>query len=156
LWSREALADALSRYEGTILVVSHDRYFLNQLCDHILVLDDARARVINGNYDTYRMLSKVQAAREAAPSKSTVPSDREREDSKPIRAKRKFPYRRVEDIEEEIGSREDVLRQIERDLCNPEVLRDRERVLEAKGRMEQETERVRLLYEHLHEAIERN
>src|SRR5262249_20317397 len=53
LWACDALESALRAFEGTVIVVSHDRYFLNRVVDLLIVLDGAgRAQVIHGNYDT--------------------------------------------------------------------------------------------------------
>src|SRR5262249_50128476 len=53
IWACEALEQALLEYEGTAVVVSHDRYFLNRVVDLLIVLEDGRAQVVPGNYDTY-------------------------------------------------------------------------------------------------------
>lgn len=153
LWSREALATALQAFGGSLIVVSHDRYFLNQVCDHLLVLDGNRARVIDGNYDTYRMLLHSEQELEAGPPKA--PGGEKPSSSTPVRPKRRFPYRKLEEIEAEIEQRESILKQLELDLADPAVLRQRERVLETTRRMDDETERIKLLYEHWHEQSER-
>ena len=49
--SREILEDALSRYSGTVLAVSHDRYFLNRVATRILELDNGSLHSYLGNYD---------------------------------------------------------------------------------------------------------
>ena len=64
IWSCEALERSIREFEGTVLVVSHDRYFLNQVADRLLVLGDGRARVIEGDYETYQNL--VQKEKETA------------------------------------------------------------------------------------------
>ena len=51
--SCEALEDALSGYDGTLFVVSHDRYLINKLADKIYVLGKDGARLYLGNYDAY-------------------------------------------------------------------------------------------------------
>ena len=69
LWACEALEQALKAFEGTVLVVSHDRYFLNQVCDQILALDGkGGTQLIHGNYDTYEMMraQQIAAAKEKA------------------------------------------------------------------------------------------
>jgi ATP-binding cassette, subfamily F, member 3 len=53
LWARQALETALKEFDGTVLLVSHDRYFLNQVADHLIVMGDGHAAVIEGNYNTY-------------------------------------------------------------------------------------------------------
>src|SRR5207253_1167792 len=62
LWACEALEQALLDFDGTALVVSHDRYFLNRVVDLLLVLEgDGRVQVIHGTYDTYERMRALQA-----------------------------------------------------------------------------------------------
>lgn len=51
--SREVLEDALSEYNGTMLCVSHDRYFINKLATKILAFDGCGIKIFDGNYDDY-------------------------------------------------------------------------------------------------------
>ena len=51
--AREALESALQEYDGSCLIVSHDRYFLDQVVDRIVHLRDGRSRVYNGNYSDF-------------------------------------------------------------------------------------------------------
>ena len=51
--SREVLLDALKRYEGTIMIVSHDRYFLHHLATKVLQIDKGEAHLYPGNYQEY-------------------------------------------------------------------------------------------------------
>ena len=64
IWSCEALERSINEFEGTVLVVSHDRYFLNQVADRLIQVADGRARVIEGDYETYQHL--VQKEKERA------------------------------------------------------------------------------------------
>jgi len=59
--SREALENTLTDYDGTLLVVSHDRYLINKLADKILYLDKTGITVYPGNYDAY-LMQKERAA----------------------------------------------------------------------------------------------
>ncbi len=59
--SRDALEKALQEYEGSCLVVSHDRYFLDHVVDKILYIDDAELRVFNGNYSYFKEKTSEQA-----------------------------------------------------------------------------------------------
>ncbi len=58
--SREALEEALIRFEGTCLIVSHDRFFLDRVVNRILHLDSGRIKAYDGNYSYFR--EKTQAA----------------------------------------------------------------------------------------------
>lgn len=51
--AREALEDALGEYDGTIITVSHDRFFLDKVATQILAFEDGRVDVFNGNYTEY-------------------------------------------------------------------------------------------------------
>jgi ATPase subunit of ABC transporter with duplicated ATPase domains len=68
--SIEWLIDLLSRYEGTVIVISHDRFFLNQVCTHIADLDYHEIRMFTGNYDDFTIASlEVRELREKANEK---------------------------------------------------------------------------------------
>ena len=60
LESIEWLVELLNRYEGTVLVISHDRFFLNQVCTHIADLDYHEIRMFTGNYDDFAIASLEQ------------------------------------------------------------------------------------------------
>src|SRR5207245_5252277 len=63
LWACDALEQALLNFEGTAIVVSHDRYFLNRVVDQLIVLEgDGRCQLIHGNYDTYQLMRAQQQA----------------------------------------------------------------------------------------------
>lgn len=55
--SIEWLIELLQRYEGTLLTISHDRFFLNQVCTHIADLDYSEIRMFTGNYDDFTIAS---------------------------------------------------------------------------------------------------
>ena len=55
--SIEWLVDFLSRYTGTVITISHDRFFLNQVCTHIADLDYHEIRMFTGNYDDFTIAS---------------------------------------------------------------------------------------------------
>jgi ATPase subunit of ABC transporter with duplicated ATPase domains len=55
--SIEWLVELLTKYEGTVIVISHDRFFLNQVCTHIADLDYHEIRMFTGNYDDFTIAS---------------------------------------------------------------------------------------------------
>jgi ATP-binding cassette subfamily F protein 3 len=161
LWACDALEQALQEFEGTCLVVSHDRYFLNRVVDQLVVLEgDGRSRVIHGNYDTYELMRaqqaeadgkarKEKAARAAAPPAPAGPPAK-------VKRKRRFPYRKVEDLEADITAAEMRLREVEALLASPELYRDGERVKETTRAFEETKAQLQQLYEHWEEAVELN
>jgi ATP-binding cassette subfamily F protein 3 len=162
LWSRGALESALRQFDGTVLCVSHDRYFLNQVVDHILVADDGPFRVFEGNYDSYVYWRDQQAGElrtsDTKPGKSEGSTRRHDQESasKSGRRKRRFPYRKVDDLEAEIAACEDRIEQLHTDMVSPEVLRDGQRVKQTQAELQQQQEALQTLYEHWEEALELN
>jgi ATP-binding cassette subfamily F protein 3 len=162
LWARASLEEALQRFEGTVLFVTHDRYFIDRVAKSVIAFEPARWRYYQGNYSSYsaflrdRMLEEA-AAREKASAKAggTAPQPA-RSDDKPERRKRKFPYRKVADIEAEIVEVEEHVAQLESDLADPEVHRDGSRVKETVQAFEESKAKLAELYEHWEEAAELN
>jgi ABC-type multidrug transport system ATPase subunit len=53
--SKELLETALLDYQGTLIIISHDRYFINKLADYIYVLEDKKLKYFFGNYEEYTL-----------------------------------------------------------------------------------------------------
>ena len=155
LWAREALEDALTGYDGTVIVVSHDRYFLNRAVDQLVVFEaPGRAVLVHGNYDTYERMSALQAPRVSAQKGRPVrPVPVKPAGAKP---KRRFPYRKVEDLEQEIAECESRLCKLEQLMADPELYRDGERVKSVTRDFEIGKAELARLYEHWEEAAELN
>src|SRR5262249_39014177 len=152
LWACDALEQALLAYEGTVIVVSHDRYFLNRVVDLLIALDgEGNAQVIHGNYDTYEMMRAQQdAARTSEKSKKEPAAPKKeapaRRSDKPPKRKRQFPYRKVEDLEAEIAELESLLADLEQRLASPELYRDGEKVKETTRDFESTRAQLQQLY----------
>lgn len=160
LWAREALEQAVRQFEGTILLVSHDRYFLNRVCTHILLLEDQVTRVIEGNYDTYQMLKQAQAAEASKVAKSygltSSGKKKGRAASNLPKRKRKFAYRKVVDIENDIAECEQAIEELHFRMADPAIHKDPNAVKAAKFELADQNERLQQLYEHWEEASELN
>jgi ATP-binding cassette subfamily F protein 3 len=158
LWARDALENAIKKFDGTVLFVSHDRYFVNRVADHVLAIEPDQIRLVEGNYDEYqRKLRGVGDNPEDAPGEVSSPA-RAKSGKSPKQStqKRRFPYRKVADLEDEIFMRETCIQERQRELLEPGVLRNGERVREIKQQIEQEQAAVKTLYEHWEEASELN
>lgn len=166
LWARDALEKAIREFDGTVLFVSHDRYFINRVADRLLVAEPGRYRVVEGNYDTY--LNWVQSGLAAGPAVSarsmaetktdkTVRSEK-RESIEPgaPRRKRRFPYRKVEDLEADIQSHETRLEDLHAALALPETHRDGQKARQLKAEIAELQQAIETLYAHWEEAAELN
>ncbi len=165
LWARDALEQALRRFDGTVLFVSHDRYFIDQVADHLLVFEGAQVRVIHGNYVTYQTLAdarrveSAQKVQETASEESQTRRPVKRADQRSEgsgKRKRRFPYRKVEDIEADILQHESRREEIHRELSEPGTYRNGERVKQLKQELEALEQKLQLLYAHWEEAMELN
>jgi ATP-binding cassette subfamily F protein 3 len=159
LWACDSLEQGLLEFEGTVLVVSHDRYFLNRVVDLLIVLDGAdNARVIHGNYDTYEMM-RAQLEDDRAASgdgKKRVAKSAPARAPAPAKRRRRFPYRKVEDLEADIAGTEAEVRRLEDLMATPDLYRDGEKVKQTTRAFEEARARLRQLYEHWEEAVELN
>jgi len=124
------LEEALCRYDGCLAVVSHDRYFLNRVCTHILAFEPDGALVANvGDYDTYfaKRRERLNAARpETVPAKKT--------ESAPVPAKPKNKpkngltfkeERELEALEARITGLETEIADLEAQFTDPDFFRTR-------------------------------
>jgi ATP-binding cassette, subfamily F, member 3 len=158
IWSCEALARSILDFEGTILIVTHDRYFLNQVADRLIVLGGGRARVIEGDYETYQRLAQQEAETATASTARAMATKaaEPKPDGKPERRKRKFPYRKMADIEREIADKEALVAELEDRLGQPATWRDPIKAVETQQRHADLKRDLERLYEHWEEAAELN
>lgn len=129
--SKEILEDALSKYTGTVLVISHDRYFLNKVSDKILEMNLDGVTEFLGNYDYYlekKAKEKMQGdedTSEATKTELKALKKKEKERQKATSKER----RKVKDLESAISECENKISELEQQLCEPEVYSDHEKSL---------------------------
>ncbi len=159
LWACDALEQALLDFDGTAIVVSHDRYFLNRVVDLLLVFEgDGRVQVIYGNYDTYermRLLQEPPRLAGRASDGNARPANAQ-PTGKPAKRKRQYPYRKVEELEAEIAVEETRVKELEKTLASPELYREGAKVLEITHAFEDAKAKLKQLYDHWEEAVELN
>lgn len=126
--SKEILESALNRYEGTVLFVSHDRYFINRTATRILNLTEQKIVNYIGNYDYY-LEKKETNERAYLSTGETVEVVKEDvsegktdwQSQKEEQAKKRKIQNRVKKIEEEIESLEEKLSELEEQFQDPAV-----------------------------------
>jgi ATP-binding cassette subfamily F protein 3 len=162
LWACESLEQALLAFEGTVIVVSHDRYFLNRVADLLIVFADGTTEVVYGNYDTYELLRQSRngvtgnGKRETIGRKPEAGDKKQESDGKPAKRKRKFPYRKVHDLEADIAATERKIAALETAMQTPDVYKDATRVRDTMKELEQSKDALARLYQHWEEAVELN
>jgi ATP-binding cassette, subfamily F, member 3 len=158
LWSRSALEESLQNFDGTVLFVSHDRFFLNQVADHLLVIGLDSVRLIDGNYDAYLYSLRGGDGNDSATADETKTprAEADRKSADKQRRKRKFPYRKVAELEAEIAEYEQRIEELHGALGSSELFRDGDRVKRAMAELEECQANLAGLYEHWEEAVELN
>jgi ATP-binding cassette subfamily F protein 3 len=141
--ARETLEAALQDYEGTLLVVSHDRYFLDRICTRLLVIEGTDLEAHLGNYSDWkrRRVAPAEAPRIVAPPPPAPPAaaSAERGAGKERERARRQLARRVETLEADVSKLETELATVRADLAGNHAgdwqklhaLADRERELDA-------------------------
>ncbi|WP_339222598.1 ABC-F family ATP-binding cassette domain-containing protein [Paenibacillus sp. FSL H8-0332] len=140
LISREVLESALIDFEGTLLFISHDRYFLNKMAERVLELHPDGIDQYLGNYDDYiekKLELKAIAEEEAelAAAKSSRSADSEAtsaekggslsyEADKQAKREERNRLRRISELEENIAKLEEAISGIEHEMTKPEVYQD--------------------------------
>ncbi len=180
LWARDALERAIADFDGTVLFVSHDRYFVNRVADHLIIFEPGGVRVIEGNYEAYQLFLKSKDASEegppSPPSKAKVKTQG-KQHAKPALAgvakadgksngdgaarrdknkHRRFPYRKVSDIEADIFQRETRIEELNEEMGDQATYRDGGRVRAIKQEITEQQLALKKLYEHWEEASEMN
>ncbi|MBL0316111.1 MAG: ABC-F family ATP-binding cassette domain-containing protein [Flavobacteriales bacterium] len=115
-----ALEDYLLQYPGCLLIVSHDRYFLDKLVDHIFVLDgDGQIRDIFGNYDTYRRMEEADALQRASQKRQNNEQKQVAQKAEVPKIKLSFKEKHEYDqLEKEIPQLEKEKKELEEKLNN--------------------------------------
>jgi ATP-binding cassette subfamily F protein 3 len=156
LWARESLEKALRAYEGTVLVVSHDRYFLNQVVGRLLALESPKVRLIAGNYERYQELRKQERDARTDSARDEKRNSKAEEKAPTNRRKRKFPFRKTQQIEADIATHEATIAGLEAKLTMPDVYKDGRKVREISEELDRLRTALELLLEHWEEAMELN
>src|SRR5690606_17530658 len=127
LWARNSLEQALQAFGGTLIFVSHDRYFLDQLATRVLVWEPDRWRLHDGNYSEYVDFRKRVDSQPAEASRTRQTENKKEKETtrkaEPATRTRKFPFRKLEEIEADIAAKEEQLAAIEADMMLPDTLR---------------------------------
>jgi ATP-binding cassette subfamily F protein 3 len=158
LYSKEVLESALLEYEGTLLFISHDRYFLNKMADMILELSPDGIEYFLGNYDDYvekkKELAELKAEREqdrgkpgpgAQVPKESAPSAYELD--KQAKREQRNRQRRIEQLEAQIMSIEARIAELEQSLADPAIAGDYVKLQDISEALEQSRSELQPLYD---------
>lgn len=150
IMSREALEDALLSYDGTLLVISHDRYFLNKVVSKIYELLETGIKEYIGNY-SYYVEKKKNPLRfqelEENIGKTKTQIQQEKKKKRDIEKQEKDALQAVKNIEKSISDNEERLLSLQGELCLEEVYSDPVKCSEVNKAIAALEKDIEMLYE---------
>ena len=166
--SVDLLIEALNKYEGSYILVSHDRYFVNKTANKIWEIEDYKIKEFVGTYDEWeRWKAEKKAAENSSAKKKevavekkahvqsekkSIQSSQSKEQEKELsKVKKQF-----QQLEEKLSRLNATKAKLEADLAIPEIYLDKEKFIDAENRYKQNTielQRVNKEYESLFEKI---
>ncbi|MFR5264274.1 ribosomal protection-like ABC-F family protein [Clostridium sp.] len=124
--SREALEEAILSYDGTLMVISHDRYFLNKVISKILELSEDNITTYLGNYNYYsekkanpNRFETFNEEINSGKTKTQIQEEKKKRREKEKQAK--SLSLKIKNIEKEIASKEEILLSLNEELCKEEI-----------------------------------
>lgn len=134
--SKIVLENALVEFPGTILFVSHDRYFINRIASKVIQLSADESQEYLGDYDYYVQKKLEQEELEALEQATTISNVKKVEEKvsyhadKETKKRQRQIKRRLEEIEKRIEELEAIITAQNEQLCEPEIYQDHEKVME--------------------------
>jgi ATP-binding cassette subfamily F protein 3 len=123
--SREVLENALRDFPGTIIAVSHDRYFINRFAEKVCVLDGSEIREYLGDYDSYlAKVSRDAAPDGSGPQQTRTAMEKEKRKSREEERKAREMKDRLKALEQAIAKAEADAAAMEKKLADPEIWKD--------------------------------
>ena len=162
IMSREALEDAILSYDGTLIVISHDRYFLNKVINKIVELQENGLKTYLGNYNYY-MDKKANPNRyedideEINQGKTKTQIKEERKKKKSAEKSARALRAQLRDVEKLIPQKEEELEKLQEMLCTEEVYSNPEesvRVNKEINSVQEEIDSLYATWEELSESLE--
>ena len=166
--SVDLLIEALNKYEGSYILVSHDRYFVNKTANKIWEIEDYKIKEFVGTYDEWeRWKAEKKAAENSSSKKKEVVVEKKvhvQNEKKSFHASQNKEHekelskvkKQFQQLEEKISRLNVTKAKLEADLATPEVYLDKEKFIDAENRYKQNTselQKVNKEYESLFERM---
>lgn len=156
--SREALEEAILSYDGTLIVISHDRYFLNKVINRIVELQEEGTTEYLGNYSYYveKKLNplRFETYEELANGKTKTQLKEEKRKKREMEKEEKAKKLQIKKLEDEISKNEELLLSLQEDLCKEEIYSnpsESERVNKEIRILEEKIEDLYMKWEEINE-----
>lgn len=149
--SREALEDAILEYDGTLMVISHDRYFLNKVIGRILELKEDGVSEYLGNYSYYQEKklnpTRFEDYEELANGKTKTQLKDEKKKKREAEKEAKALQLKIKNLEKTITEKEDELTNLQEQLCLESVYSNPSESQRVNGEIKKLEDAISQLYE---------
>ncbi|MFT4203364.1 MAG: ATP-binding cassette domain-containing protein [Chitinophagaceae bacterium] len=162
--SVELLADALKKYEGTLIAVSHDRYFISRMANKIWEIQDGEIKVFDGPYSEYvewkERMEKIAKEKEPAnkpaekPKETSKPQPVQKNLSREEQKEKERVQKKFARLEKEISELESEKQQLESEMALPEYYSDMDRFSELEKQLRDLNHKIRFANEEYEKIFE--
>lgn len=145
--SREVLEDALTDFGGTIITVSHDRYFINRIANRIIEMQPDGVTEYIGNYDDYIERKNRPVAVEAEVGKTKTELEKEKRREKLSRQALRQLKIRAQEAEKAVGVKEAEIAELEAQMADPSLYSDAQKSADVQRAYQKAQQALQTLYE---------
>ena len=145
--SREVLEDALADFGGTIITVSHDRYFINRIANRIIEMQPDGVTEYIGNYDDYIERKNRPVAVEAEAGKTKTELEKEKRREKLTRQALRQLKIRAQEAEKAVGVKEAEIAELEAQMADPSLYSDAQKSADVQRAYQNAQQALQTLYE---------
>ena len=145
--SREVLEDALADFGGTIITVSHDRYFINRIANRIIEMQPDGVTEYIGNYDDYIERKNRPVAVEAEAGKTKTELEKEKRREKLSRQALRQLKIRAQEAEKAVGVKEAEIAELEAQMADPSLYSDAQKSADVQRAYQKAQRALQTLYE---------
>ena len=150
--SREVLEDALSGFGGTIITVSHDRYFINRVADRVIEMRADGVTEYIGNYDDYLEKKNRPIEQEIVAGTTKTELDKEKRREKMNKQALRQLKLRAQEAEKAVGAKEQEIADLEARMADPDLYADNARAAKVQRAYQQAQDDLARLYEEWEQA----
>ena len=145
--SREVLEDALADFGGTIITVSHDRYFINRIANRIIEMRPDGVTEYIGNYDDYIERKNRPVAVEVEAGKTKTELEKEKRREKLSRQALRQLKIRAQEAEKAVGVKETEIAELEAQMADPSLYSDAQKSADVQRAYQKAQQALQTLYE---------
>jgi len=163
--SCELLAEALNKYEGSYILVSHDRFFISKTANKIWEIEDGRIKVFKGSYDEWVEWNKRMSLQSKPAAAKPKTEKAQAEPAKPVavhipvnkEAKKQLQKQEkmVAQLEEDMKRLQDDCKRLELQLSAPEIYSDRQKFLVAESEYKKAALNLSVIRQNYDVALEK-